>query len=104
MGLKPPAPKSGKTTTRKRKKKGKSTAVPPQRKKVKVFKSHDQTLGFQIGDSVSAMWYGETAPEHKGQYFPGHIKSINEKKETMTVEFDDGDIGKDIRWEHVYIM
>ena len=101
LGLTPRAQKSA----RKRKRED-ELPVLTKPKKTRVYKSHmpqfqEPTLGFKIGDSVSAMWYGK---QNKGQYFPGHIQSINVKKETMTVLCDDGDVGKNVRWEHVVLV
>ena len=61
----------------------------------------EPTLGFKIGDRVSAMWSGK---QNKGQYFPGSTRSINVEKETMNILHDDGDVGKNVRWEHVVIV
>ena len=73
-------------------------------KAVKASKSLTGSLGvkLKVGMKVSARWNG-IGPE-KGHWFDGHIVSINTKKETVHVKFDDGDEDNALPWYHVSIV
>ena len=60
----------------------------------------DTTPTFKIGDKVSAQWLGK---QNHGDWFPGSICDINEKKQTMHIEYDDGDEDTSVPWASVII-
>ena len=58
------------------------------------------TLNFKLGDAVSGQWKG---PHHKGEWYPGTVKSIDFDRKTIHIVYTDGDFDKHLSWDRVRV-
>lgn len=56
---------------------------------------------FKKGSRVMGMWKG---PECTGDWYEGVVKSINKRKKTAHVVFDDGDCDKALEWTNMTVL
>ena len=54
----------------------------------------------RVGARASGKWKG---PQHKGTWYPGVIKSINFKKHTVHITYDDDDEDKNLSWSNLML-
>ena len=85
----------------KRKKTAKPTAKPTAESTAKPTAKPTNALTFKVGSKVSGQWKG---PACKGQWYDGVIKSINNKKRTAHVRYEDGDVDKQLSWEKMRVI
>ena len=55
-----------------------------------------------MGCKISGQWNQDD--EHKGEWYDGIVKSIDTKKRTVHVVFDDGDEDEGLQWDKVRIL
>ena len=53
------------------------------------------------GMKVSCKWSGK---QHHGKWFEGTIKSVDTRKKTAYVTYDDGDVDHSVPWDDIYII
>ena len=56
---------------------------------------------FKKGSRVMGMW---TGPECTGDWYEGVVKSINKRKKTAHVVYDDGDSDKVLEWTNMRVI
>ena len=76
-----------------------SDADPGKKNTGKTESSPELTL--KVGAKASGMWSG---PENKGDWYSGKIISINRRKKTVHIEYDDGDQDTNLSWEHLILL
>lgn len=58
-------------------------------------------LTLKVGAKASGMWSG---PENKGDWYSGKIISIDNRKKTVHMQFDDGDEDTNLSWKHLILL
>ena len=83
---------SAKSPKKQTKAKTKTKAPPATNERGEVLK---------VGMKVQGKWTGE---ENYGEWFDGVVLSVNSKKKTIHIKYDDGDEDKSLSWHDVSIM
>ena len=58
-------------------------------------------MNFVVGSKINGKWKG---PSCKGDWYSGTIKSINIKKKTVHVVYDDNDYDKNLSWDDLRVV
>ena len=69
---------------------------------IKKLGAPDEPPALKAGMKVNARW--NENDEMHGRWFDGVIKSVNKKKKTVHVVFDDGDEDTDLIYAHVSVL
>lgn len=84
---------SAKSPKKQTKAKKKKTKAPPA--------TNERGEVLKVGMKVQGKWTGE---ENYGEWFDGVVLSVNSKKKTIHIKYDDGDEDKSLSWHDVSIM
>lgn len=106
---------TGRVTRAKLRKRGstqaeKAATTPTKKKKIDApraspgrWKERRLEAGtLKVGCKISGQWNQDD--EHKGEWYDGIVKSIDTKKRTVHVVFDDGDEDEGLQWDKVRIL